>query len=267
MIETTRKIVRFCLAGFLWLHAFFVLDISTNPIKRLSSWFHVTTVETTLFALLLIFSFVASTGFWRGVGNLAYIYFFPFVVFFYSCVGLFYGLRALARLPQRKITPTSEAAPEIEVKTIIQSSASDSSPPQPISDRVRKCASILLRPFKRFTILWCFLLLFTTHQPILWASLLLVSFHLVRIVIATLRVNLSSGTWLEIVEKVLHKSTDDWIAKLRNVTHDTPPSPELKNVLLGLQFWEKTIDFLQDERLLSRWALLLCAVAFGSIYV
>src|SRR6266550_8983889 len=97
MVDLVRKTTRFSLAAFLWLHGLFLLNLHPDFLSKLSHLLHLTAIEVVLFTLLVVFSFVAGTGFWQGVGNFLYVYFFPFILLFYACKLLFYGLRAFHR--------------------------------------------------------------------------------------------------------------------------------------------------------------------------
>ena len=267
MVEGLRKITRFSLAAFLWLHTLFLLNLPPELLSKLSVWLHLSAVETVLFSLLVVFAFVSAKGFWHGVANVAYVYFFPFVVFFYVCVGIFYALRAFARA-------TNESSDDAITKKELDESgpvvlAVNSEPSQPINvrEKLRKVAGVLLRPFKRFTLLWCLVLATTTHSWILWAALTLVLLHLSRAAYLVLKISFFSGGWFGDFEKIIHKNVDEWVAKLHSVTRESPPSPDLKNLWTTVKAWENAIRFVQNESLVSKWALLLGSIFLGSVYV
>jgi hypothetical protein len=233
MVEVLRKITRFSLAAFLWLHTFFLLNLPHELLAKLSVWLHLTAIETILFTLLVVFAFVAGKGFWSGVGNVAYVYFFPFVLFFYVCVGTFYALRAFARVTNG----TSERS--INQRKAVESSAStlpvssESSHPKSIREELRKVSRVLLRPLKKFTVLWCLVLVTTTHTWILWAALVLVLLHLGRAAYLALRISFFSGGWFGEFEKIIHKNVDEWVTKLHSVTRESSPSPVGNSYSLG----------------------------------
>jgi len=91
-INVASNLIRFCLAVFLWSHAFFLLNIQSRIAEYIRGRVHVTTAEAILFVLLLTFSFVAGSGFGQTFVNLVYIYFFPFVLLFYA---VYWPIRAL----------------------------------------------------------------------------------------------------------------------------------------------------------------------------
>lgn len=267
MVEGLRKITRFSLACFLWLHTLFLLNLPPELLSKLSVWLHLSAVETILFALLMVFAFVSAKGFWHGVANVAYVYFFPFVVFFYVCVGIFYALRAFARA-------TNEPSDDAITKKGLGESGPvvlpvSSEPSQPINarEKLRKVAGVLFRPFKRFTVLWCLVLATTTHGWILWAALELVLLHLSRAAYIVLKISFFSGGWFGDFEKIVHKNVDEWVTKLHSVTRESPPSPDLKNLWTTVKAWERAIRFVQNEALVSKWALLLGSIFFGCVYV
>ncbi len=266
MVDFLRKVLRFSLAAFLWLHAFFLLNIHTHIINKLSALLHFASLEVILLLLLLVFSFVEGGGFWRTIGNLAYLYFFPFVLLFYFGALIFYLLRAFHRF-------TSDSPSQPEVLKTTSANLANAAPSAVKKERVskreslHKVAHIFSLPFRKFTILWCFLLLVTTHPVVFWTAFTVVLLHLGRIIIAILRLTLSSGTWFGELEKRLHAQVDSWAAKLHAVTKESPPDPELRNLWNALQGFELVIRFIQNESLISKWAMLLGATILGSIYI
>lgn|SRR5216683_1537947 len=66
-LDLARKIIRFCLAVFLWSHAFFLLNIQSKIVEYVKGRIHVTTAEAILFVLLLTFHLCIGVWFWADV--------------------------------------------------------------------------------------------------------------------------------------------------------------------------------------------------------
>ena len=82
VIAVARRLTRFLLASFLWLHAVFFWNTHTRILSGLSRFLHLTLSEVTLFTLLFLFSILWSSGWWNSIKSALYIYGFPFVLFF-----------------------------------------------------------------------------------------------------------------------------------------------------------------------------------------
>jgi hypothetical protein len=124
----------------------------------------------------------------------------------------------------------------------------------------------LLRPFRRFTLLWCILLLVTTHLAIVWLCLIVVLVQLARKVSVILKIMLFSDPWLRKSGSALLAGLQTALLGLAVVTADTAPTNELKKLWNQLKVWKKILEFLKDPYLLSRWAWVLGIVFLGCIY-
>jgi hypothetical protein len=107
----------------------------------------------------LTFTFVAGTGFGQTLVNLIYIYFFPFVLLFYA---FYWPIRAL-RILKVKTARSADVAPGT---LVVQASPTSVVLTAPISERkggaeskVGAALELLTRPFRKFTYLWCSLVL------------------------------------------------------------------------------------------------------------
>jgi hypothetical protein len=72
--ESVRKITTILLAIFLWLHALFFLNVQTTLVSTASRVLRLNSSEIIIFILLVVFSFVVGSGFWKSLRSLAYIY-------------------------------------------------------------------------------------------------------------------------------------------------------------------------------------------------
>lgn len=270
--EGVRRTTTFLLAMFLWLHALFFVNVQSTLISKCTRFLRLTASEAVLLALLVIFSFLAASGFWKTLRSLAYIYFFPFVLLGYVFYWGFLMLRALNRWFQAQATPQRGGS------LVVGQNASAIAPALPASSGsgvgAKKTAAellrFLLRPFRRFMLLWCILLLVTTHVAVVWLCLIVVLAHLARQIFVMLKILLFAPWLTENLRKIgpaLLTPLNNALGALTAVTRETAPTPELKNLFDQLNIWRKVLAFLKDPYLLSRWAWVLGIVFLASIYI
>ncbi len=269
ILEGTRKTVRFVLAAFLWSHALFFLNFHSALVSSLVRLLHLTLSEVILFILLSIFTFLVGSGLWRTIVNLTYIYFFPFVLLFYLSYGLFKILLVLGRWlnpPARaeaiEVEQQGKAAPQT---LAVQSSAQELK--MGFKAQSVRVVAVLSRPFKKFTLLWCLLLIFATHISIVWVSLIVVLTHLALIVVRALKVTLVSGTWLPRIAEAIRAHVEDIFSKLASVTRESAPTKDLESLWNSLRGFDMAARFLRNRPLISRWMWLCGAVLLTSGYL
>lgn len=68
------------------------------------------------------------------------------------------------------------------------------------------------------------------------------------------------------MEDVIRKSLETTLEKLAIVTDESPPTPELKSLWTSVKAFESGVRFLENERLVSKWAWLFCGAFLGSVY-
>jgi hypothetical protein len=273
LFDVIRRVTTFLLAVYLWLHAFFLLNIQSALISRVSGLIRLTTSEVLVFALLIIFSLLAASGFWKTLRSLAYIYFFPFVLLIYGFRVAYLALKALNKwLKEHQSPQIGRVSRPDQLDSLVIDSTSKSSEPEQAETgaskrQIREILRFLLRPFTRFMFLWCLLLLTTTHRSIVWLCLVVVLVHLARKIFFILEVLFFSGPWLAKLGTALPTGLHAAIAALSAVTSDTAPTGDLKNLWNQLNLWKRILDFLKNPYLLSRWAWLLGIVFLGSLYL
>jgi hypothetical protein len=267
--ESVRKITTFFLAAFLWLHAIFLLNPQSVIVSKVGQLLRLNTSETLLFALPILFSFAAGSGFWRPFLSLFYIYAFPFVLLLHAFRWCFLLLRGTHRwlkkqsaLPQ----PVGPAVLEQKDMPVVPTPPDNAKEKASPRKRAAEILQFLLRPFRRFTFLWCVLLLVSTHRDIVRLSLIVVLFHLARDIFRILQVMLFSDPWLRKIGTALFAGIDTALAGIAIVTPDTAPTPELRNAWNQLNLWTKIVNFLKDPYLVSRWAWVLGILFFGAVY-
>jgi hypothetical protein len=154
-------------------------------------------------------------------------------------------------VPQRK--PAVSATPAVPVLPAAKSSPST--------------LSLLTRPFRRFTVLWCALLLFATHDLVLWLSFAVVLYVLALRILTILKLTLFSRSWLEKIGAAIYTRLGVMLSTLATVTPKTEVTKELKSLWQQLGLWERVARFLGNKYLLSRWASLLVGAFYVCIYV
>ncbi len=270
-----RRLARFLLASFLWLHALFFWNPQTHALATLSRYLHLTFSEMTLFVLLFLFSAFCSSGWWSALKSACYIYAFPFVMLGYFFVLLFQVLKGInawfSRDQPAEDRPTlkdlivlpNPAAPPTQQPIVAQPTVSAA----PVAEKSPATLFLVMRPFRRFTVLWCALLLFATHKLVLWLSLAVVMCVLVLRMLTILKLTLFSRSWLEKVGTRIYTRLNVMLSTLEAVTPRTEVTKELKDLWQQLGLWEKAARFLGNKYLLSRWASLLVGTFFACVYV
>jgi hypothetical protein len=268
LLDRARRVVTTLLALLLWSHALFLLSMHSALAVRYARFLDLTYSEFLLLSLIVVFSVLAASGFWRMVLSLAYIYFFPFVVLGGLLYWCFLAFRALHRWFQSK-SEQFQRSSDLASKQIEAITASES-PPQEQAPRPKKTRrwvrEFVLRPFKRFMVLWCLLLLFTTHQSILWLALFVVSIHLARRVFAVLRGLLLCDMLLNAAAKRMVSDLEPILVALAAISHDTSATSEVQTLWNKVKGLRKILQFLRDPYLVSRWAYVAGAALVGSIY-
>lgn len=266
--DRIRRATTFVLAVFLWLHAILFLDFQSPLITKLSGLAKLTSAEVVLLVLLFAFSLLAGSGFWRMLLSILYIYFFPFVLFW----RLFQIFVVILRLINAWLNAQRGPQPSESATTTTTILATTTPPTQPAvtaKPGVKKDEPLwryLVRPFQKFTFLWCILLLITTHRSILSICLLVVSAQLARKVFFVLKFLYFSDVWWQKYRIVMFAGLQKTLDAFDAITPDVGPSNELKNLIGQLDLWEKILKFLTDSYLMSRWGALMVAVVLGTIY-
>jgi hypothetical protein len=228
-----------------------------------------TSSELVLFALLVTFSFLAASGFWRTVRSLLYIYFFPFVLLAYAFYLCFLLLRGMNRWFTAQATPQlgNALAAQPDASAIVPVIAANSESRVGARETFEGVLRFLLRPFQRFMLLWCILLLVTTHFAVVWLCLVVVLAHLARKIFFLLKMLLFSDPWLRKIGEILPSGLNNALAALAAVALDAAPKNELQNLWSQLKTWRSILAFLKGPYLLSRWAWVVGILFFGSIYI
>jgi hypothetical protein len=262
--EIIRKATTFVLAVFLWLHAFLFLDIQLPFFARVSSFAKLTSSETIILTILVAFSLIAASGFWRMVLSGLYIYFFPFVLFWRS-------LQLFAAILRKTNTWLHAQRGQLDTTLVVaaptppaQTTATEK--PQPVKKH-EPLWQYLLRPFQRFTFLWCLLLLMTSHKPIITVCLVVLCGQIVRKVLFLLRAYSFSDAFWQKYRLVMFSGLEKAINALNAFAPGAEPSAEQKGAVHQLDLWVKILRFLSDPYLVSRWGAIIVGAILGTIYL
>jgi len=266
--ESIRKITTFLLAIFLWSHALFVLNLQSTFAARCAQYLRLTISETILLALLVIFSFASGSGFWKPFRSLLYIYAFPFVLFWKLLYWFFRTLGALNRWFKAQAYQSADTLVVEQKELPAPPSTPTTAPAKPgAKERTKEFLNLVLRPFRRFTFLWCILLLSASHIQIVWVCLVVLMLHLARRIFSLLKVMLFFDPYMKRAIEKMFDIVGNAVDAIDAFTPDTTPSQELKARWNEVKTWKMITGFLRDEYLVSRWAWVLGAVSFGAIYV
>jgi hypothetical protein len=271
--ELFRKATTFLLALFLWFHALFFLNIHWVLLSKWAEVLRLAPSEALLFALLVIFSFLTASGFWKTLLSLLYIYFFPFVLLGYLFLWFFRTLRAMNRWFKAQATPPGLGTSSViqqNTPTIAPMASAGSVNPVGAKTKATEFFRFLLRPFRRFMLLWCILLLVTTHPAVVWLCLIVVLAQLAHQIFVLLEILIFSpwvGESLRKLGSALLTPLNNALVALTAVTRDASPTNELRNLFNQLKIWRQVLEFLKDPYLLSRWAWVVGTVFLASIYM
>ncbi len=174
MLKRIRSLTRFAVAVILWAHAIFLFDVPRATLAPRFERLHTSEGEATVIALIAGFSILASYGWGKVTVDLIYIYFFPFICLYYLARLLVRAAIGLGGfVAPREPSESSEPPPYyVQIpRPILVSPTPQTAQPVAGSNTVEqkeegfwdKVARHTLRPFRQFTLLWCLLLLLTTH--------------------------------------------------------------------------------------------------------
>jgi hypothetical protein len=275
-----RRLTRFLLASFLWLHALFFLNPHTHILAVLSRYMHLTLSEMTLFVLLLLFSVLGSSGWWDTVKSALYIYGFPFVLLGYFFVLLFRALKGInawfsrdqaledgPTLTELIVLPKQAATVPQAIVAQPAVSTAPTIPVAPVAKKGPTALSVVTRPFRRFTALWCALLLFATHDLVLWLSFAVVLCVLTLRIWTILKLTFFSQSWLEKIGAATYTRLNIMLGMLTAVTPKTELNQGLRDLWQQLGLWKIVTRFLGNKYLLTRWAGLLMSAFYVCMYV
>ncbi len=248
MLKRIRSLTRLAVAIILWAHAIFLFDVPRASPAPLFNRLHTSAGEVTVLTLIAGFSVLTSYG-WSNVAvDLAYVYFFPFICLYYL------ARRAVISLGRPAVTtePSDSSDPPpyyvqipwpalVAPASGVAKPVAGSTPAEQINESFRaKLARHALRPFRHFTLLWCLLLLLTTHRWLLRTALVVVSVQLVALLIG-IALSFTSNDWLSKFSQAFQQESEKLIKKVTEanaeVTQDVRSAwVSLRLYLMGVSF-------------------------------
>jgi len=267
LLRQIRRLVRFVLACLLWLNALFIFRVPAPSTHPLATWLHITPVEAVLLVLLAALSLLTRTGYGQLILDLLYIYAFPFILLFLLVVAICKGLFRLYRLVVATDEKPDAALPNVVTTSIVPD------PPKAISliesapKRSEEIWAALINPFRRFTLLWCFLSALATTPVVLKISFVVVSIHVLKTVVTMLRFTVFSQGVIWRFEKYITNHADNVLAKISIVTRESEPTSDLRNLWAAVTALKTGVGLLKNRTLVARWALFLTSIFLGAAYV
>ncbi len=253
-LDQTRKVIRFVLSGYIWLHALFLVDGHSKFIGLLTRWLHLSIAETVTLLLLVAFTFVSCGGIWQTTINCLYIFFFPFIlmgkVLYYSGKLAFAIARSLGFRP-RKNTIDAPTETKRENSTILSAPLSEIHETA-LKENSRVFLDVMTRPLRSWTVLWCLLCLSAVHKPVMWVSLLVLLSHLGRSLFRALRLALFSRSWLAQLEGGIRSAVNQRIDKLFQINFELTPLSELKTLFIQIRAYEIAVRFVKESPIFAR---------------
>jgi hypothetical protein len=265
-----RRACRFLLASFLWLHALFVLNVAPSLVPYA---LHVKSNAAELAVLLLLaaLTILASYGIGNVVVDAIYIYFFPFIFLFYCALLLFKGIKRgyevvwgqdeplNVSLKQFVIVPPPTLVHAPPTQPAVTVTTEGNAPAEK-----RSLFGIILRPFRKFLLLWCLLLLVASHRGLLLIALVVVLVQLCRLLIQVFALAVVSSNWLGELEQRIRGYADDVISKLlcaKEITQD------FQKVFWSITAIEIGVSLLRSRRRVVQWTMYLGTLFFLGIYL
>ncbi len=192
MLLTIRRVARFVLASVLWLHGLLLFEVAKPNLAPLAARLSLNINEVTIFCLIATLSILATYGVSNILVDMLYIYFFPFVLLYWTARLAYKLVRALNRvfaaLSIDDVEPFDlhsipgwPSPVTVPASTTGQQAGQQQAQPEPTKSAKSPSSylrQLLTAPFVRFSLLWCLLLLLTTRPTLLWIALVVVLAHI-----------------------------------------------------------------------------------------
>ena len=277
MLKRIRSLTRFAVGVILWAHAIFLFDLPRATLAPLFDRLHTSAGEATVLALIAGFSILATYGWGKVTVDLIYIYFFPFICLYYVARVLVRAAIALGSFvaPRGPSEPSQPPPYYVQIpQPVLVAPTLPGAQPVLGADSTEqnaegfwdKVARHTLRPFRQFTLLWCLLLLLTTHRWLLSASLVIVSLQLLSLLIGVIALSFTSNGWFSKLSQGFQQMVEQLILKVTQAK-DAGVTQEVRNAWSTLRFYLIGVNFLQDRRRVAQWTVFLGGVTFIIIYL
>jgi hypothetical protein len=225
--------------------------------------------EATVLFLLTGAAILFSYGATNVFIDVCYIYFFPFILVFYFVWITFRLVIRGYRFVWRDHEPF-----ENPLGIVVSRPQHAATPPPPSSgaDVQRDTKSwdwkkgilAFFKPLHQFTLLWCLLLLLTSHRSLLAIALAIVLFHIGRFLLFVIRVAGASTKWLPQLEERIKSYAENLIEKVSAVQEITPDLQQTWSAIVAIQIG---ISLLENRRRVVQWTMYLGTLFFLGVYL
>lgn len=268
-LETFRRLIRLATAVAFWSNAFLIARLTTPPFADWAATIHLTLAEAAIISALVILTALRSYGLRKFSVDLAYVYFFPFVLIYYLCRLLVVagkGVRHTFRRQRPELAPATP--PEVvEVKTTREGPcALGASKPRESGPNWRGFFRGASRLFLRFTILWGLLLIFASQEILVEIALVVVLGHLFRMLLKVGRLGWRCFKWLSAAEQNLTIYVEGLFARLASIDLSSELTPDQRQVVSILVAIRTSLKLLPAINRVARWAVTSSLWAFGAVY-
>lgn len=269
-IETPRRLIRLGAALLFWSNAFLIVRFPTPPFAHWTTRIHLTLSEAAIISALVVLTVLRSYGVRKFSIDVAYVYFFPFVLIYYLWKLLFAAGKAV-RYVWRRHKPELAPAnlPELVEMKLTQGkpSSGGARKPRETGPSWAGFSRGASRLFLRFTILWGLLIIFATHEIFVQIALLVVLVHLFRALLKVGRLGWRCFKWLSNAQQNMMTYLERLFGRLATVdlsSELTPEEQQAASILVGIR---TSLGFLPAITRLARWAAASSLWVFGAVYI
>jgi hypothetical protein len=132
---------------------------------------------------------------------------------------------------------------------------------------VRSVVNALLKPLRQFTLLWCLLLLLSSHRSLAWIALVIVLFHLGRTLYAIATSAIGSVAWLATVESKIREQGEALIKIVLDAAEIQKEDNTLRQAFGRWKLFQYGIALLRNRRRAGNLAIFLSFIIFGGVYL
>ena len=274
LLRWVRRFTRFCLALLLWLNALLLLRITLPSFSPLATRLHLSVGETTILFLLAAFSVLSSYG-WKNITvDLLYLYFFPFIFLYLLIRAGFWAMDLAFKVFSRPETALVRSPTPLTIDGQISETPQPQTPQLPGATGAqktqqyswRKLLRHWFRPFLQFTLLWCLLLLLSSHRWLLWTALIIVLAHLARTLVMVVVLAVFSVKGLSQLEDRIKTYAEGLVAKILGLPEQLEPTEDLRQAWLSITGLQIAIGLLKNRHRAAQWLVFFAALAFVAIY-
>jgi hypothetical protein len=258
--KAARSGLRFAVALLFWLNALFLFRITPPGVAPLGQFLHLEVPEITVLFFLIMAAVLSTYGIGSVILDLLYIYFFPFVLVYYLVRVIIYLFSGMYRVVWGE-PPLERWPPQISLPGIV---VQQTQSPNPAETKKPAITAHLTRVFRRFTFLWCALIVVATKLPLLWTAVVVVLAHTGRTLLTIFQFVWRSSNWLGDLENKIKDYADGLIRKAVEAGEITE---DLRSVWSGLVALQLAVSLLHNRRRVMQWAMLITLLAVAGVYI